>query len=121
MLGAGDVSICFLEIEEIRNFNHMFKLTQHIHPRQPSTLELGRILGLSPPPFLSEEDVGMHKEFEDCAVRAARMGVPKELVEEQILQLMERSPGGRPDIPTMLEACQDLLDLSDIFGQGVDD
>ena len=118
---SGKVSTCFLEIEEIRNFDRMFKLTQHIHPRQPSTMELGRMLGLSPPPFLSEEDIAMHKKLEDCAERAARLGVPRDVIEEQILQLMEHSPGGRPDIPTTLKACQDLLDIGDSIGQGMDD
>ena len=107
---AANLSICFLEKEEVKGFNSMFNLARQIHPRRPSFAELGKMLRLSPPPFLSVEDLDMKKELDDVATRAARLGIPNEFAQEQMLQLMECMPGGRPDIP---EACQGLLDIED--------
>lgn len=106
---TANLSICFLEMEEVRGFNSMFNLTRQIHPRRPSHSELGKMLHLSPPPFLSAEDLDMKKELDDVATRAARLGIPKEFVQEQMLHLMEHMPGGRPDIPLLLEACTMLF------------
>ena len=110
---TGGLSICFLETGQVREFDRMFKLTRVIHPRQPSIMELGEMLHLSPPPFLSAEDTDMQKELDYVATRAAPLGVPKDFIEEQILRLIGRMPGGRPYIPTLLEACQGLLDIRD--------
>ena len=110
---AANLSICFLEMEEVKGFNSMFNFARQIHPRRPSFAELGKMLHLSPPSFLSVEDLDMKKELDDVATRAALLGMPKEFVQEQMLQLMERMPGGRLDIPALLDACQGLLDIED--------
>ena len=73
------------------------------------------MLHLSPPPHLSIEDLDMQKELDDVATRATRLGIPKDFVQEHMFHLMEHMPGGRPDIATLLEACQGLLDIDDVI------
>ena len=104
---TGNLCFCLLDIRRVFEFHVMFKLTQLIHPKRPSCRELCDILHLNPPPQLSTEDF---KE-ENLEARADRLGIPRDFFVQHIRELRERMPGGRPDLPTVLEECQSLLGI----------
>ena len=111
---AGNVCIRLFDLEEMMEFNEMFKLTQQIHPRRLSNKALCEMLHLTPNAqrdILSVEERELDDEMRsECGIRADRLGIPREFYEQCAQDYLD----GQLTIPDLLElqACQEKMMLS---------
>ena len=108
---TGKVCIHLLHLERMEEFNKMFKLTQQLHPRRPSTKTLCEMLHLTSHAereILTAEDWELDdKTRKECEIRADCLGIPHELFEQCAQEFLDR----RLTIPDLLQVCQDVQDM----------